>query len=110
MEKLVEAIFEQAFNEMPDEFTSKHFCTVCRKYGLKEQIIKNGDTRKYLENVCARSMDSRRSWFKVHNLQEKFLQMQLDLETKEEKIQNAIALLKNEGYKVLKSETTFKEI
>jgi hypothetical protein len=130
MEKLFEAIFEQAFADMPDEFTSKHFCNACRKYGLLEDKIRNGSAKKYLAKNAHRNPNFTRSWNKnnvrlgwdelknVMMMPDKTVEKmpkQLELELKEKQfdediLEEAIKIVKNAGLKVYKPETTFKEI
>ena len=127
MEKLVEAIFEQAFNEMPDSFTSKHFCNTCRIYGLLEDKIRNGSAKKYLVKHAHRNPNFTRSWNKnkptwdalmqnkeiIQTVEKNPKQLELDLQLKEfdeDILEEAIKIVKRAGLKVLKPETTFKEI
>jgi hypothetical protein len=127
MEKLFEAIFEQAFADMPDEFTSKHFCNACRKYGLLEDKIRNGSAKKYLAKFAHRNQNFTRSWNKnkptwdalmkneeIKQTVEKLpKQLELELQLKEfdeDILEEAIKIVKRAGLKVYKPETTFKEI
>lgn len=122
MEKLFEAIFEQAFADMPEEFTSKHFCTACRKYGLVEDKIRNGSAKKYLAKNAHRNPNFTRSWNKnkptpnheiIQTGGKMPKQLELELEEKqfdEDILAEAIKIVKKAGLKVLKPETTFKEI
>jgi ribosomal protein S8 len=123
MEKLFEAIFEQAFADMPEEFTSKQFCNACRKYGLLEDKIRNGSAKKFLAKYAHRNPNFTRSWNKnkqteiVQTVEKlpKPKQLELELELKEKQfdedmLEEAIKIVKKAGLKVYKPETTFKEI
>jgi hypothetical protein len=122
MEKLFEAIFEQAFADMPEEFTSKHFCTACRKYGLLEDKIRNGSAKKFLAKNAHRNPNFTRSWNKnkptpnaeiIQTVEKMPKQLELELKEKqfdEDILEEAIKIVKNAGYKIYKPETTFKEI
>ena len=120
MDKLLQAQFEKALEKMPMEFTSKMFCTECRKLGTPESSIKNGVAREYLINHALKA--SQRGWTKglVWTGQDSqktiFDDLPCNVECSggitadEYLIHQAIQTLKKAGYKILMPETTFKEI
>jgi hypothetical protein len=113
MEKLLKAQFDMALEKMPQEFSSKMFCTECRKLGTQEISIRNGHSKKYLITKCTKT--SERTWLKIKHPEAAKNEPQGKLEQpelfeKNSRIALAIKILKDAGYKVFKPETSFTEI
>jgi hypothetical protein len=95
-----EQILEAAFAQMPNEFTSNEFTNKLRKNKYDNRWIANHDNVKYLQQHAIQL--SLRRWKK--------LDARIDTNVNINKIQEAIELLKSQGYKVMKQVSEFREI
>ncbi len=95
-----EQILEAAFAQMPNEFTSNEFTKKLRKNKYDNRWIANHDNVKYLQQHAIQL--SLRRWKK--------LDARIDTNVNINKIQEAIELLKSQGYKVMKQVSEYKEI
>jgi hypothetical protein len=100
MEMTNEQILEAAFAQMPNEFTSNEFTNKLRKNKYDNRWIANHDNVKYLQQHAIQL--SLRRWTK--------LDARIDTNVNINKIQEAIELLKSQGYKVMKQVSEFREI
>jgi hypothetical protein len=100
MEMTNEQILEAAFAQMPNEFTSNEFTNKLRKNKYDNRWIANHDNVKYLQQHAIQL--SLRRWKK--------LDARIDTNVNINKIQEAIELLKSQGYKVMKQVSEFREI
>lgn len=118
-----EQILKKALDEMPDAviFTGYDFASACIKNGLNdllnsESVIKN-NRANYLKKHCKRI--SRKSYIKKNSVKKK--EIKTEKEVKQEEIDfasatlnfeidNAIALLKSQGYRIQKIITNYQEI
>jgi hypothetical protein len=100
MEMTNEQILEAAFAQMPNEFTSNEFTNKLRKNKYDNRWIANHDNVKYLQQHAIQL--SLRRWKK--------LDARIDTNVNINKIQEAIELLKSQGYKVMKQVSEYKEI
>jgi hypothetical protein len=85
---------------MPNEFTSNEFTNKLRKNKYDNRWIANHDNVKYLQQHAIQL--SLRRWKK--------LDARIDTNVNINKIQEAIELLKSQGYKVMKQVSEFREI
>jgi hypothetical protein len=100
MEMTNEQILEAAFAQMPNEFTSNEFTNKLRKNKYDNRWIANHDNVKYLQQHAIQL--SLRRWKKLN--------VRIDTNVNLDKIQEAIELLKSQGYKVMKQVSEYKEI
>ena len=88
---------ELALEKMPFVFSSNKYSRKCKQLGYPEELIRGGYLGKFLHEHCTQ-VNSRRIWQK----------------SKQEKtstnIEQAISLLKAEGYKISKQVIDWKEI
>jgi hypothetical protein len=94
-------ILETTFEQMPNHFTSREFAKRARINGLVEdKFFAQGNAGNFL-HARAFQTTSNRCWSKSK------------IETQSEvqiKIEQAIALLKFHGYKIMKQETQYTEV
>jgi hypothetical protein len=95
MDQKNKEILIATFAQMPDFFTSREFTTKLRENKYAEQLIKNGCSY-FLHQNAIQQEGSRRMWKKNG--------VRID------KIQEAIDLLKSQGYKVMKQITEYREL
>lgn len=100
MEMTNEQILEATFAQMPNEFTSNEFTNKLRKNRYDNRWIANHDNVKYLQQHAIQL--SQRRWKK--------LDVRIDTSVTIDTIQEAIELLKSQGYKVMKQVSEFREI
>jgi len=95
MEKNNKQIIQATFAQMPDTFTSSEFAHELRKNNYDNKLILNGSGAQYLHKHAVQNGSCRR-WKK--------LGVRIDT------IQEAIDLLKAQGYKVMKQVSEYREI
>jgi hypothetical protein len=100
MEMTNEQILELTFAQMPNEFTSNEFTNKLRKNKYDNRWIANHDNVKYLQQHAIQL--SLRRWKKIN--------VRIDTSVTIDTIQEAIELLKSQGYKVMKQVSEFREI
>jgi hypothetical protein len=100
MEMTNQQILEITFAQMPNEFTSNEFTNKLRKNKYDNRWIANHDNVKYLQQHAIQL--SLRRWKKLN--------VRIDTSVTLDKIQEAIELLKSQGYKVMKQVSEYKEI
>jgi hypothetical protein len=100
MEMTNEQILEVTFAQMPNEFTSNEFTNKLRKNRYDNRWIANHDNVKYLQQHAIQL--SLRRWKK--------LDVRIDTSVNINKIQEAIDLIKSQGFRVMKKVTDWQEI
>ena len=93
-------ILEATFDQMPNEFTSNEFTKKLRKNKYDNKWIINHDNTRYLHTHALQL--SHRRWKKVG--------VRTDIGVGIDTIQEAIDLLKAQGYKVMKQVSEYREI
>lgn len=88
---------ELALEKMPFVFSSNKYSRKCKQLGYPEELIRGGYLGKFLHEHCTQ-VNSRRIWQKVKQ------------DKPNNNIEQAIALLKAEGYKISKQVIDWKEI
>lgn len=102
----MKAILKQTLDEMTDEFTSNYFCEKLREKGIPLSYTKAGNVSNYLHKTCIQKKYSKRIWLKKHIEKPKIIENKInDIDLQ---ISEAIKLLKNNGYRILK--ITYQEI
>lgn len=91
-------ILDKTLERMNEVFSSNAFSEQAKKFGLTNFEINNGVIATYLHNHCVQ-LNSKRMWRKKTNKS-----YMSDEKSIEKQITEAIKLLKNNGYRVLKSE------
>ncbi len=94
-------ILIKTLETMPNSFTSNEFCKCARKKGYPKNLVVNGFCLKFLLQHAVRASESKRMWTKMN---------QKIHTTNENEIQQAIALLKSNGYKVMKPISDWAEV
>lgn len=94
-------------NQMPDEFTSNQFSERAKANGVTQREVNNGILSAFLHTFAVQG-NTRRTWRKTLNktIFTKAIssQQQHLCDNKAERIKEAILLLKEEGYKVMRQE------
>ena len=104
MNKEYKNILINSLANMPDEFTSEQFTTICRKYGMSKYTTASGYCGDFLHKNCVQL--SKRRWKKLFRDTIKSNNNSFaDLNE-----QKCIDYLKNLGYKIYKPITEYKEI
>ena len=111
-QKAIQQILNQSLDEIPNgtAFTGYDFARICSKNGLEkivggESTLKNFRCRFLSKSKQVKRM-SRKSYFKKN----KFVQTEIELTPVSTDIEQAIALLKANGYKIQKAVTNYEEI
>lgn len=91
-------ILDKTLERMNEVFSSNAFSEQSKKLGLTQFEINNGVIANYLHKHCIQ-LEKRRMWRKKTN--KSYI---TDEKPIEKQITEAIKLLKNNGYRVLKSE------
>ena len=91
-------ILEKTLNQMPSVFSSNHFSTKAQKNGLSKIQVNAGAISFFLHKN-AEQMSTRRMWHKKHFFTSSPI---VAKENITDKISDAIKLLKENGYKVMK--------
>lgn len=94
-------ILTETFEEMDYIFSSNQFAKIAKRKGLSQYEISQGVIGHFLHNNAIQQ-NSRRIWRKKNNL--------FNEPTSEELINNAIELLKKNGYKISKQFIDWREI
>lgn len=118
MENKTKAIFNLALMCMNESFSSKEFCTKCRELGIEEQQIKNGISNQFLTQYCIRTEPNGRTWMAINEPTDEEINLfspiskdfQVPSTHSSFTIEQAVELLKNNGYKILQPITEFKEL
>jgi hypothetical protein len=87
-------ILHKTLSEMNYVFSSNEFSKLARNYGISNHLVHSGVLSSFLHRN-AKQMESRRMWTKL-NGQKDYKQESTD------KISDAISLLKQNGYKIMK--------
>ena len=87
-------ILHKTLSEMNYVFSSNEFSKLARHYGISNHLVHSGALSSFLHKN-ARQMESRRMWTKI-NSQTKKSDNHID------NINDAISLLKQNGYKIMK--------
>lgn len=94
-------ILQETLYKMPATFSSNQFAEKAKDLGYPEHFIKSGKIGHFLHNNCKQSPESRRLWYKTA----KDLSVNQD-----DELQRAIAIVKANGYKIMKQVSDWKEI
>lgn len=106
MTQETQQILRTAYDNMPNQFTSREFTQMARKIGLADdQFFRQGNGAKFLHTIATQSK-SCRAWIKgkaenTYDAQNYY---------PERRIFDAIALLKAHGYKIMQKETKYVEV
>ncbi len=100
MERTNQQILEVTFAQMRNEFTSNEFTIKLRKNKYDNRLIISHENTKFLHKHALQI--SKRRWKK--------LDVRIDTSVNLDKIQEAIELLKSQGYKVMKQVSEYREI
>lgn len=106
---MIENILTKTLNQMPMYFSSNGFTKKAMANGLPKNFVHNAACNRFLYANCNRH--GRRQWSKKVDIKEK--QIELDIIVNKSQMlteNNAIALLKSLGYKILKPKTEFVEL
>ena len=99
----MEQLFLQTLEEMPDIFTSNLFCYTAKQKGVYKRDIADGQAATFLSSH-AKQYGSKRRWIKLgYIVNQANVKPTLNIE-------EAISLLKNAGYKVMKPKTEWEEL
>jgi hypothetical protein len=93
-------ILEATFAQMPNEFTSNEFTRKLRKNKYDNRLIVSHVNTQYLHQHAIHV--SKRQWKK--------LDARIDTSVSIDKIQEAIDLIKSQGFRVMKQVTDWQEI
>jgi hypothetical protein len=118
-----EVIFFKTLTIMPNTFTSKKFGSKARMFfGADSKTTRSGALAEFLNDYCFKTNPSSRTWTKktapkqmpIFKEETKKLfdlkQPQRSNAEIQNEINGAIILLKQNGFKVMKPETTYSEI
>jgi len=103
-------IFQKAFNEMDQTFTSHEFSELSQKYGVPKSVTATGGCCGFLHTVAVQQ--SRKVWEKKSSTPQ-ITQLQIDVtpESKEEELVKwLISELKSRGYRIMKPRSEWEEI
>lgn len=108
-------VFQVVFEKMPKKFTSHMFSRACQKHGVEKSYLNRGVIANFLKPICIRTYPTGHSWEKKENstyapIQIVFKDKNNVPENEKQEIENAINLLKRNGYKVLMPKTEYKEV
>lgn len=92
---------KQALEKMPYTFTSHMFCRVAANYGLTKRDIDNGVVAYFLKQNC-NQLSSKRSWAKKTAGTNTIFQTST--------LEEAIKMVKDAGYKVMKPVNEWQEV
>jgi len=96
--------YESTLEKLPDVFTSHHYLDVLRKSNLPKNVIEQGHHLDFLAERCKRITS--KTWRKrisTDNVKPAEIII-TEMEYKPSKIEEAISLLKSNGYKIYKTE------
>lgn len=107
-----QSLMQETLKTMPKSFTSYQFGVQLRKKeisisnttSVSDKLLRNGNAKEFLKTHCMPNGKRSRTWQKAPNMATTTTLFD------EISIDDAIRVLKNAGYKVLKPETQFKEI
>lgn len=96
-------ILQKALLEMSATFSSNEFAEKAKQLGYPDKLIKSGKLGQFLHRTCLQSPDSKRIWYKTQKAN-----TELDFEN--DSLTKAIAIIKANGYRIMKQVTDWKEI
>jgi len=105
---MIENILTKTLNQMPFYFSSNAFTKKAMANGLPKNFVHNAECNRFLYANCNRH--GRRQWSKKLEVKEKPTEILHQDNSKLLNEENAIALLKSLGYKILKPKTEFVEL
>lgn len=100
-------ILEKVLLKMNHTFTSNEFCKCAKDMGYSQSLINKGNVSKFLHENTLRHHNSKRFWTKKLKTH---LVTRVYENDNTENIRQAIQLLKENGYKVLKANIKYIEI
>jgi hypothetical protein len=109
-----EEILKKTMLQMPRVFTSNQFNTVAIKNGFPKEILKKKGLAKFIEQYASNGSFQSKTWVKF--TEEKTVMNEAQQSNSEDKrelsdrLQEAIELLKGNGYKILKVHSEWVEI
>ena len=100
--------YESTLEKLPDVFTSHHYLDVLRKSNLPKNVIEQGHHLDFLAERCKRiTPKTWRKRFATDNVKPAEIivtEMENKTTPQPSKIEEAISLLKSNGYKIYKTE------
>jgi len=101
-------VYESTLEKLPDVFTSHHYLDVLRKSNLPKNVIEQGHHLDFLAERCKRlTPKTWRKRFATENVKPAEIivtEMENKTTPQPSKIEEAISLLKSNGYKIYKTE------
>ena len=101
-------VYESTLEKLPDVFTSHHYLDVLRKSDLPINVIEQGHHLDFLAERCKRlTPKTWRKRFATENVKPAEIivtEMENKTTPQPSKIEEAISLLKSNGYKIYKTE------
>lgn len=101
-------VYESTLEKLPDVFTSHHYLDMLRKSNLPKNVIEQGHHLDFLSERCKRlTPKTWRKRFATDNVKPAEIivtEMENKTTPQPSKIEEAISLLKSNGYKIYKTE------
>jgi len=101
-------VYESTLEKLPDVFTSHHYLDVLRKSNLPKNVVEQGHHLDFLAERCKRlTPKTWRKRFATENVKPAEIivtEMENKTTPQPSKIEEAISLLKSNGYKIYKTE------
>ena len=101
-------VYESTLEKLPDVFTSHHYLDVLRKSNLPKNVVEQGHHLDFLAERCKRlTPKTWRKRFATENVKPAEIivtEMENNTTPQPSKIEEAISLLKSNGYKIYKTE------
>ena len=101
-------VYESTLEKLPDVFTSHHYLDVLRKSNLPKNVVEQGHHLDFLAERCKRlTPKTWRKRFATENVKPAEIivtEMENKTTSQPSKIEEAISLLKSNGYKIYKTE------
>jgi hypothetical protein len=101
-------VYESTLEKLPDVFTSHHYLDALRKSNLPKNVIEQGHHLDFLAERCKRlTPKTWRKRFATDNVKPAEIivtEMENKTTPQPSKIEEAISLLKSNGYKIYKTE------
>ncbi len=101
-------VYESTLEKLPDVFTSHHYLDVLRKSNLPKNVVEQGHHLDFLAERCKRlTPKTWRKRFATENVKPaEIIVTEMENKTTPQlsKIEEAISLLKSNGYKIYKTE------
>ena len=102
-------ILKKTLEEMNDIFTSFIFGEAAIKNGYPKELLRNGGNYRFLMKHCTNAGYRSKTWHKNSSKKDN-ISSQTVTENNSNDIKNAINILKNAGYKIMKPVDNWEEI